>query len=392
MRKATEVTQPRQRMQTPQEFSRFKYERDCRLQEKQEIYRQQMLAQQRVNPPSMPSEECFVNLEKAALIQKANQQSSQAPSNPNLLPQIRNGASSSINGTSPHLAPSLPHNAMPSASSQVRPIPSTNGVLSTGVQLANGQTGVRGGGIPQAPMQAHMQGQQRLPHDVRVMMEASRVQQEQQQYLAAQRQQRYPNTNGTSSSPQPTSVNPLPQNNAVMLTNLQAANGKLSPAANGIPGLPRTSASPRLSSVMQAQQLSNGTTPVVNQIATSLKARHPNASPEQIRQLATDQLNQQLRTQNSQAAMQAAVGNGIGLNGAGMQQSLNFGNTMLNPQMYAQYMHSQQFTQQNRAGSSGMNGVRPPSQDNTPQMRNSGTQGGTSHSPRPPQAQMAGSQ
>ena len=49
MRKATEASQPRQRMQTPQEFSRFKHERECRMQEKQELYRQQMLAQQRVS-------------------------------------------------------------------------------------------------------------------------------------------------------------------------------------------------------------------------------------------------------------------------------------------------------------------------------------------------------
>ncbi|MCJ1471840.1 chromatin modification- protein VID21 [Lambiella insularis] len=371
MRKATEAVQTRQRMQTPQEFSRFKHERECRLQEKQEIYRQQMLAQQR-----------------AAFMQKASQQANQAQNNPNQPSQARNGASSTINGTSPHLAPSLPHNAMSSAPGQVRPLTSTNGALATGVQLPNGQTRV--GGIPQAPMQGHMQGQQRLPHDMRVMMEASRVQQEQQQYLAAQRQQRYPNTNGSSSSPQPSNVNIVSQNNAAMLANLQAANGKLSPAANGIPGIPRPSVSPSLSSVVQAQQLSNGMTPVVNQIATSLKARHPNASPEQIRQLATEQLNQQLRSQNSQAAMQAAAGGGV--NGTGLPQGINFGNPMLNPQMYTQYMHSQQSTQQNRAGASGINGVRPLSRDNTPQMRNGGTQGGTNHSPRPPQAQMAGSQ
>ncbi|MCJ1387804.1 chromatin modification- protein VID21 [Xylographa bjoerkii] len=375
MRKATEATQPRQRMQTPQEFSRFKHERECRMQEKQELYRQQMLAQQR-----------------AALMQKANQQSGQSQGNPNMPSQLRNGISASMT-TSPHLATSLPHNVMPPGAGQSRPIPLTNGMLPNGVQPSNGQTNMRGGGIPQAPMQSQMHGQQRIPHDMRVILEATRVQQE-QQYLAAQRQQRYPGSNGvngTSSSPQPTSMS-TPQTNAAMLANLQATNGKLSPAPNGISAHPRTSASPRLANAVQAQQLSNGVTPMVNQIANQMKARHPNASPEQIRQLATDHLNQQLRSQNSQAAMQAAAGSGLALNGSGTQQGMNFGNAMLNPQMYAQSMHYQQQTQQNHNRAGSMNGVRPPSRDNASQLRNGGTQGGTIHSPRPPQAQMAGSQ
>ncbi|MCJ1384822.1 chromatin modification- protein VID21 [Xylographa soralifera] len=339
MRKATEATQPRQRMQTPQEFSRFKHERECRMQEKQELYRQQMLAQQR-----------------AAFMQKANQQSGQSQANPNIPNQARNGISTSMS-TSPHLATSLPHNVMPPGSSQNRPIPLTNGMLPNGVQPSGGQTNIRGGGIPQAPMQSQMLGPQRIPHDMRVILEATRVQQE-QQYLAAQRQQRYPRSNGvnsTSSSPQPTSMN-TSQANAAMLANLQATNGKLSPAPNGISVHPRTSASPRLANAVQAQQLSNGVTPMVNQIANQMKARHPNASPEQIRQLATDHLNQQLRSQNSQAAMQAAAGSGLGLNGTGTQQGLNFGNTMLNPQMYAQSMHFQQQTQQNHNRVGSMNG------------------------------------
>ena len=325
-------------------------------------------------------------------MQKASQQSGQPQSNPNMPPQARNGISTSMTA-SPHLATSLPHNIMPQVTSQGRTIPLTNGMLPNGVQPSNGQTNTRGGGIPQAPMQSQLHGQQRMPHDMRVILEANRVQQE-QQYLAAQRQQRYPGSsgiNGTSSSPQPAGVN-TPQTTAAMLANLQATNGKLSPAPNGIPVHPRTSASPRLVNAVQAQQLSNGVTPMVNQITNQMKARHPNASPEHIRQLATEHLNQQLHSQNSQAAMQAAAGRGLGLNGSGTQQGMNFGNTMLNPQMYAQSMHFQQQTQQNHNRAGSMNGIRPPSRDNASQMRNGGVQGGTSHSPRPPQAQMAGSQ
>jgi hypothetical protein len=48
MRKASEAPQTRQRMQTPGEFSNYKHERERKMHEKQELYRQQVLAQQRV--------------------------------------------------------------------------------------------------------------------------------------------------------------------------------------------------------------------------------------------------------------------------------------------------------------------------------------------------------
>ena len=400
MRKATEATQPRQRMQTPQEFSRVKHERECRMQEKQEMYRQQMLAQQRVSSITIEIPMHLPNIHKAALMQKASQQSGQQQGNSNIPMQARNGIPPPINVTSPHLASSVASNPPASGNGQIRPLSSTNGILPNGIQASTGQNSLRGVGISQAPMQSHMQGQQRMTHDMRMIMEASRVQQE-QQYLAAQRQQRYPQANGgggSSSSPQPTNMS-TPQANAAMLASLQAANGKLSPGGGGISGLPRTSASPRLTNAVQAQQLSNGVTPMVNQIATSLKARMPNASPEQIRQMATEQLNQQLRSQNSQVAMQAAAGINIGSiasNGTSaqmpqQQQGMNFGNGMLNPAMYAQYMQPQPAAQPNRGAGASVNGVRPPSRGDASQMRNGSSQG-TNHSPRPLQAQMAGVQ
>lgn len=252
--------------------------------------------------------------------------------------------------------------------------------------------------MPQAPMQSHAQGQQRMPNDMRVMMEASRLQAEPQQYLAAQRQQRYPSSNGPnghSSPPQAATMNNTAQSSAAMLANLQAANGNLSPTANGVSGPPRLSSSPQLANAVQARQLSNGVVPLVSQIASHLKAVHPNFSDDQLRQMATDRLNQQLRSQNSQAAMHAAAGNSLSTNGMGAQlpqQGIGFGNTMLNPQMYAHRMHTQQSLQQNRGGVNGINGVRPSSRGNTPQMRNGGSQAGTNQSPRPPQAQLAGTQ
>ena len=312
--------------------------------------------------------------------------------------QIRNAVPGPTTGTSPHLASSLPANGVPSGHGPNRSIPPVNGMLPSGAPNVNGQGGMRSGNIPQAPMQSHAQGQQRMPHEMRMMMEASRVQAEQVQYLQAQRQQRYQSANGAnghSSSPQSTAMNNTAQSSAAMLASLQAANGKLSPTANGVSGPQRLSSSPQLANAVQARQLSSGVVPLVSQIATQLKAVHPNASDEQLRQMAADRMTQQLRSQNSQAAMHAAAGNNLPTNGMSTQlpqPGMGFGNTMLNPQLYAQYMHSQQSSQQNRGGVNGINGVRPSSRSNTPQMRNGGSQAGTGQSPRPPQAQMAGTQ
>jgi chromatin modification-related protein VID21 len=48
MRKANEADRPRPPCSTPAEFSRLKHERDVKLQERHEIYRLQVLAQQKV--------------------------------------------------------------------------------------------------------------------------------------------------------------------------------------------------------------------------------------------------------------------------------------------------------------------------------------------------------
>jgi chromatin modification-related protein VID21 len=52
LRKANEANQPKPPISSPAEFSRLKYDREMKLQERQEQYRQQMIAQQRVSVPS----------------------------------------------------------------------------------------------------------------------------------------------------------------------------------------------------------------------------------------------------------------------------------------------------------------------------------------------------
>lgn len=48
MRKSNEAAQPRRAMHTPQEFSRLKYERDCKMQDSAKAFRQSVFQQQRV--------------------------------------------------------------------------------------------------------------------------------------------------------------------------------------------------------------------------------------------------------------------------------------------------------------------------------------------------------
>lgn len=48
MRKANEVDRPRPPYTTPADFSRLKYERELKFAERQEIYRLQLLAREKV--------------------------------------------------------------------------------------------------------------------------------------------------------------------------------------------------------------------------------------------------------------------------------------------------------------------------------------------------------
>ena len=53
MRKANEAVQTRHTMHTPQEFSRIKFERECKLAETAKAYRQQILQHQKVAFPTL---------------------------------------------------------------------------------------------------------------------------------------------------------------------------------------------------------------------------------------------------------------------------------------------------------------------------------------------------
>ena len=278
-------------------------------------------------------------------------------------------------------------------------------------KMANGVPGINSvpsnsQGIPHAPMQPQMQIQQRMPAQImvenaRIYQEATRLQ-EQQRYLATQTQHQHSPSNGqagASTSPNMGRVNALSHHSTSLFGGIQGRSG--SPSVNGGPAPSGSSASPRMTTPAQPQPLSNGTIPVISQIQNQVKARNPQASPEQISAMTTDRLSQQYRI-NQQAAMQAAAGNNVNAvshnasikaTSQSQQQMLMNGvngRPPMNPQDYAHLMRSQQSNQQNlNAGGSGINVGRTVSRSATPQIH---TRHAPSQSPRPSQVQMAGTQ
>ena len=310
----------------------------------------------------------FTDSHKATQAAKANQHAGQQV---NGIPPVRNPLPGGPNGSSPNM------NALNQHGSSRGGVGDPSRALPQIPRMMNGQTnGVlppNSHNVPHAPMQPNaqvqMQMQQRMapniPADTRILQEASRVQAQQQAFQQQIRQQGHPQPHGHAGSPNMQNQNHLVQNSTTMLASGQ---GRSSPSANGIQHPPGSSTSPRAT---QPQALSNGITPAINHISSQVKARHPQASPEQIRQLSTDQLMKM--SEARQNAMQAAAGNAnlnavasnsnIGLQASSaMQQAAmmaNGGSPILNPAHYAQIMRSQQASQQrgvNPGGGQGMNG------------------------------------
>lgn len=385
MRKDKEATKQRPQMHTPQEFSRIKYERQIRMVEQAKEFRANAIASQ-----------------KAMQAQKVNQQSAQQS---NGMQPVRNpGPVAGIpNGSSPNMAAANSHGQLRgSGGDSSRPIPQIP-------RLMNGQTNgvlpTNSHNIPHAPMQPNMQVQmqQRAPPMApdRMIHEASRLR-EQQAYVRQQQQQQHAQSNGLSGSPPLQHPNMLSQNNSAMLASLQ---GRSSPSINGAPPPLGSSSSPRIT---QPQALSSGMTPAVNQISSQFKARHPQASPEQITRMTTDQL-YKMSNEARQQAMQAAASNSnaaavvananmsLQVSSSMQQQAAMMTNggggpmfNVGNSQQYAQLMRQQQQTQQRGAGAGGQG-----SRAATPMVQRTGSAQGVprpSQSPSSRQVGLAGSQ
>lgn len=325
------------------------------------------------------------------------------------------------NGTGPNtsmnssLSNGHPH---PSQVNQPRPIPPpprpVNGAQPNGLHAAPGNPHA----IPHAPMQPHPMQPRMQPQitsdNMRIYHEATRVQAEQQRFLLHQRQQQLPHTNGqapNSVSPSMGSLKPMSQNNPAMLTSLHGRSSSPSTSAGG-PAPNGSSSSPRMTTASQAQSLSSGVVPTINEISNQIKNLHPNASPEQLKKMTTDALMKFRNNHAAQAAMHAAAGTNASVIGSNMNlanlptpplptqppmmNGVNRSPSLFNPQQqYSQILRNQQSSQQSRNTAPGMGGARPRSRCETPQMHRSGSfQGGTApaQSPRPGPAQIAGPQ
>ncbi|KAL8821816.1 MAG: hypothetical protein Q9223_000228 [Gallowayella weberi] len=399
IRKASQSVPPKHPMQTPQEMSRIKHDRELRAQEQARAYRLQMMQQQ----------------QKAHAAQRTGMQITQHPNGTNPAQSARANGQAPANGNG---VANLPVNGpmqtnlggQPRVSAMPRP---SNGVQSSGAFPINQP------GIPHAPMQpANMPGPGRLPppmgsDSMRIYQEANRVQAEQQRFLQQQRQQQqHPQMNGQM-SPNPNNANLIRSNGSSGHTTFPGRSA--SPSMNGAPAAIGSSTSPRMTNSSQPQALSSGSVPTINQVMSQIRARNPNATQEQINQMATNQLKQITSHSHAHAAMQAAAGaggsiganamNGATLNSNGIanlaapsqQQpatAIMNGNALVSTQQYAHMIRNQQQHQQNRSSGTPFSGPRPPSRSATPQIhRTPSAQGGhPSPSPVPSQAQLVGGQ
>ncbi|KAI9795359.1 MAG: chromatin modification- protein VID21 [Piccolia ochrophora] len=403
IRKANnEAAQPRPPVHTPQYFSRMKHEREIKLQERADVYRQQIMAQQR-----------------AAMQQRSAQQSGPHPMSNGVSQQGRPNPAAGSTASGTQVGSSFPNgHSQPPTSNQSRPNSALqnlpNGVQSSGNPLPTGLNSnaqALAKGIPQASMASTYRngGGASIPTEMRVLMETTRIQQEQRRYQAQQAQQQpFPGqhqqtgTGGPSSSPNMANMNGLAAQaamtgNHAMLAAIQAAsNNSAMPSSSGNTqgNQAGQSGSPRMGQPQgpmgnQPQPLSSGVVPAINTISHQVKAQNPGASPEQIQRMTSEQLSQ-YQHRLSQAAMNAAAGAPSGQLGPG--GVMNGAGSIPNPQLYAQILRAQQ-ANQSRSGSVGPTTARPPSRGGTPQMQRSGSVQagqGSNPSPRSPQAQMAG--
>ncbi|KAL2867954.1 MYB and HSA domain protein [Aspergillus lucknowensis] len=451
LRKVNEANQPKPPISSPAEFSRLKHEREMKLQERQEQYRQQMIAQQRASLAARAG-------------QMPNQQQMMTPQGrtPNAMPQNTNAAPVAANA--PNGLPNGMPNGLPNGVPNGIPngVPQGVGVNQTRPQLQ----GIQGGGgpingqmppnampmkmMPQPGMQQNNgprsnMSMQASPDNARVIREANRLQEQQrllqsrqqqqhhqlqqpqpqpasqpqgqqqqlpQQPQAQQPQQQFhaqpqfvPQGSNSPNMNMPT-VNGNPNNPAVMAA-LQAGGGMQSPQFHNTTPQGVSTPSPRMG---QPNLLSSGVVPTISSIQSQIQRNNPNMPIEQVNKLATDRLHQYQQQRMSQVAMNAAAGN-LGVqpnyqvphdgNFQTPQSGMNGGPGMQVPQSqgFSPMMRVQQPAQQNRTGtgSSPAMGVAMPQQSRsaTPQTQRSGSVQtgpvpGASKSPNHPQAQSMG--
>ena len=365
MRKVNEANQPRPPITTPAEFSRLKHDREQKLAERQEIYRQQILAHQ-----------------KATMQQRTAQQLVQANGAPNGAPRgPGNGPSGSSSG--PPVA--MPNgNPVPNGAANAQRVHMNMQGLPAGVgpngQMPPGMMPYKG--MTPAQVQANMAAGRGIPgHSpeqmMRIQAEAHRLQQQQMLAVQARQAQHSNAQNGPHSSPSMANaamVNGNNGQNAAALAQYAATNGMSSPSGptngNGSP--------PRMANgSAMGQALSSGHTPAISHLIAEVQARHPEMSPDEVNRQATARLSQYQKQQALQAAaghsnavqqaqrnamQQAALNAAAGAVNPGSHNASNVYQQramMTNEQERAYYMARQQQRQGAMPGQMGMVGFAP---------------------------------
>lgn len=376
---------------TPRDYSLLRWERDQALAEKMAQYASRQEAQRRVssNVVNTDDDRCMLTPFQAALQARAQGQAAQMAGTPGVAGAAQTSAqvaaaaaaaaavataANGMNGAGRVNVPNQLAAAAAMAAGQNRarmpmqsPANGMGGVpshMAGGLVPPNQMTGVQ-----QAQMQA-LQGQHgRMPMpnpqpDVNLMMRAQRI--SEQQRVAVQMQQGGPGTPGqgtagSQQSPPPnmrngvngiTAATAMSQQNFInnaqaMMASFNASNHNgAAPQANGLhmPSGPAGSLAPRPQPQLPAS--------IANQLAQlegQFRAKNPNITPEQARQLATEHLTRAMMAQR-QSAMNAAAGaaNGQG----GLAGSIA---ATTSPHQYAALLRQQQQQQQanQAAGSPG---------------------------------------
>ena len=422
LRKANEANQPKPPISSPAEFSRLKHEREMKLQERQEAYRQQMITQQRANLAAQRAGQMPNQQQQQQQQQQMMNAQGRTPNN--LPPNPTNGGMPNgvPNGMQAGVAVNQnrtqPMQGMPAGATPVNGQMQNNAMAMKIMPQGQIQQGV--GARPGVPMQTS-------PDNARVIREANRLQEQQRLLQSRQQAQQIPQQTSQPQQPQqqfhnqqfaqgshsPNLNMPNGPSNPAMIAAMQAQGGMQSPSFHG--GTPQgvSTPSPRMG---QSNPLSSGVVPTISNYQNQIQRANPNLPPEQVNKLATDRLNQyqqqQQQRMSQQAAMNAAAG-GMG-NVQANYQVPHDGNFQTPPQPgvpngnpamqvpqnqgFSPMMRVPQANQQNRVNvtsSPAMNGAVPQtSRSATPQTQRSGSAQagavqGSSKSPHPPAAQTA---
>lgn len=279
MRKVSEISQPKAPFKRPQEYAALRQERDQKRAEQQEMYRQQLLAHQR------------------AVAQTQRAQNAQANSLPNGMSNAN-----AMRATSSGM-PGMPNGNLQVPNGHPRPHPAMMAGMN-GSQIPPSMMGPKNFAQAQAQLQAGMARGITSPQQMRMLQEASKVQQEQLMRQAQQQAAQSGNPHSSPNNPNASLVNGMP--NAYMAA-LAATNGAASPSNN--PNVNGTASSPRSqSSNPAAQALSSGHIPILNQVKQNFRERYPHLSDQEIDKLATQQLTNWQQTATAAAAGSAANG------------------------------------------------------------------------------------